>query len=142
MLANKLLKMHMSDDVKIKKIINALCSESGSHDYTISRKEAEQELNLPIEKPDDKNYNIIKDIFTDIRKELKLNDSFDSTSFLGSATEKSYTFKRALIESVDGGSHSFCTEGVFRKTQFQNQQGIVTTMLNEEKNFQGWRHEL
>ncbi len=141
MLANKLLKMHMSDDTKIKNIINVLCSESGSHDYTISRREAEEDLKLPIEKPDDNNYNVIKDIFSDIRKELELNVTFQPASFLGSANQKSYNFKRALVESVEGGSHAFSTEGMFRKVQTQSQQGVVNITLNEEKNFEGWRHE-
>lgn len=42
-----------------------------------------------------------------------------------------------LVESVNGGSHCFSTEGVFSKTQAQNQQGVVTTALNEEKTLRG-----
>ena len=46
-LAKRLLARH-TDEIKMKAIIDFLCSESGSHDYTINRREA-KELGLAIE---------------------------------------------------------------------------------------------
>jgi hypothetical protein len=41
-LARELLKTQVKDAAKTKRIIDFLCSESGSHDYTINRQEAKQ----------------------------------------------------------------------------------------------------
>src|SRR5262249_43060746 len=51
MLSERLLRSRISDENVVKKIQDFLCSESGSHDYTINRREA-AELGLQIEKPD------------------------------------------------------------------------------------------
>jgi ClpP class serine protease len=63
MLAKKLLAHQNIDETKHDEIINFLCKESGSHDYTIYRREAKGELGLNIEKPDDKLYSIINAIY-------------------------------------------------------------------------------
>jgi len=111
MLAEKLLKFHMSGQRKIKKIVSKLCIQSGSHDYTISRNEAKQDLGLPIEIPDDDNYNNINEIYKDIRDELELNSPFNPDIYLGSDTTKTYSFKRGLVESIGGGSDQFISKG-------------------------------
>ncbi|KAK6020231.1 hypothetical protein OSTOST_14119, partial [Ostertagia ostertagi] len=56
MLAEKLLKYHTIDKDNVPKVISFLCSESGSHDYTIYRKEAKEELGLNVEKPNEELY--------------------------------------------------------------------------------------
>lgn len=48
MMAEELIKNQVNDAEKTKKIIAFLCSESGSHDYTINRREAKNELGLNI----------------------------------------------------------------------------------------------
>jgi hypothetical protein len=58
MLAKKLLATQIRDTQSIEKIIDFLCSDSGSHDYTINRREA-KDLGLNIIKPDEKMYNLI-----------------------------------------------------------------------------------
>lgn len=74
MLAQKLMKYHIIEKEKIPKVINFLCSESGSHDYTINRREAKEELGLNVEKPDDELYAVIKAIYHDIETELQLRN--------------------------------------------------------------------
>lgn len=49
-LAQKLLNTQVTDSSKLEQIIAFLCSESGSHDYAITRREA-AEMGLNIEKP-------------------------------------------------------------------------------------------
>ena len=44
MMAEKLLQYQVTDPQKKERIISFLCSESGSHDYTINRREAQDEL--------------------------------------------------------------------------------------------------
>ena len=140
MLAEKLLKLHMNDRSAIKKIISVLCSESGSHDYTINRREAERDLKLPVEKPDEKLYKIIRDIHMDIRHELKINDTFDPDIELGVLPSKHYSATRALVESTSGGSHKYITEGQLTRIQFPGPAGPQPG-VQMQGTFEGWRHD-
>jgi hypothetical protein len=130
----------VTDKEKIDKITAFLCSESGSHDYTINRREARDNLGLKIEKPDDDLYALIKKIFSDIRSELALNSPYNPNSLLGQDTEVNYSLHRSLIESVSNGSHCFTSEGVLRKTQVQIQPGVMKDAINDQRTFEGWRH--
>lgn len=113
MLASRFLKHHMADEKQRAKVIKFLCSESGSHDYTINRREAERDLGLPIEKPSEELYKIIQDIYIDFREEMELRKAFNPFILLGGREGSvSYSVTRALIESVEGGADQFKSEGV------------------------------
>jgi len=91
MLADKLLSQQIKGDASRKaKIIDFLCSESGSHDYTINRDEAKNDLNLSIEKPTDELYKLIKEIFDDILEELELTSAFEPSVLLGEKDNVEY----------------------------------------------------
>lgn len=134
MLAQKLLNQQMKDGVKIQKIIEFLCSESGSHDYTINRKEARDDLGLNIETPSDELYHLIKKVFDDIQDELELNSDFNPTIKIGSGNSINFSIKMALVESILGGAHSFERSGILSKIPGQ-------TIINDQLIFEGWRHE-
>jgi hypothetical protein len=51
MLSKRLLELSNLDPARIPSLVSFLCSESGSHDYSIHRREA-LSLGLPVEKPD------------------------------------------------------------------------------------------
>lgn len=139
MLADKLLSKRNSaiNLLKKKKIINILCREAGSHDFTISRREA-RELGLTVETPTMQLYGLLKQIHDDISKELDLFNSFNGATYLGTAQNKAYTFKRCIIESVSGGSHKFITEGELRRINLpQGGSGI-----NDQRTFEGWREDV
>jgi hypothetical protein len=146
MLAKKLLSKQNLKPENIEKIISFLCSDSGSHDYTIYRREAKDELGLNIEKPDDAFYKIIKETMDDIKRELELNTPFNPSSFLGGNSTGDYSFRRVLIESIKGGTHVFATEGTLIKT-LQNipQQHplppIQRTLFDDQRKFEGWKYE-
>jgi hypothetical protein len=141
MLGRKLMMNLELDDEGIEKILKFLCSESGSHDYTINRKEAKEELKLPIEKPNDYLYHLIKSIHDDIAAELELNNPFDPKVALGTEQQKPYRHPRALIESVGGGSDIFITEGILSRTQVKLPPGIIQDAIQDNATFEGWRHE-
>lgn len=123
MLAEKLLKPRISDESKLNRVIAFLCSESGSHDYTINRREAEA-LGLPVTKPDENLYKKIKEIYVDFREELQLREPFNPPLLLGnSQTPVSYSATRSLIESVEGGSYQLRSVGTIQYVA-QNQQEI------------------
>ncbi len=143
MLASRLLRNQISDENDIKKVISFLSSESGSHDYTIHRREAEETLGLNIEKPDEGFYKIIKAIYDDIEEELEFTNRYNPNNYIGSDTNKSYKFKRSLIESVSGGSYYFISEGMLSRTQVQTGPGpgMIQQRINDQKTFEGWRYE-
>ncbi|MDR1110822.1 MAG: serine protease, partial [Deltaproteobacteria bacterium] len=60
MLAEKLLINQVADQQIIQKIISFLCSDSGSHDYTINHREAKDFLGLNIKTPNIMEYKLIK----------------------------------------------------------------------------------
>lgn len=148
MLAKKLIANQKLGEEKENEIIKFLCSESGSHDYTIHRKEAKDSLGLQIEKPSMDLYVIIKEIFDDIKLELELDSPYDPKIIVANANHVDYSFRRALIESIDYGSNVFISEGSLIKQTIQANQQIPGQMFNQpqtiiqdNRSFEGWRHE-
>ena len=141
MLGNKLIKRQITDDNKVKEILKFLCSESGSHDYTIDRKEAKDLLGLNVEKPSEKFYKIIKDAYDNIAQELQLTQPFEFKNILGDHDAGDYSCPRALIESVIAGSHVFVTEGQIEKHEArQPGQPIPQTVIRDNRRFDGWKY--
>lgn len=140
MLARKLIMNQVQDPEKIDAVISFLCSESGSHDYAIHRREARDHLGLMIEKPDDLLYKLIKKIYDNIVLELEMNSKFDPNTFIGQNNDRPYELKRALIETIDGGSDYFVSEGTLIRQQIPTPQGLQLA-LQDQRHFEGWRHE-
>jgi hypothetical protein len=146
MLAEKLLSQHFEDKEKIKNIISFLCSESGSHDYPIYKREAKNNLGLNIETPSQDFYNCIKTIYDSIIKELEINSIFDPNVILGNQNSANYSVRRVLIESIDGGTDVFVSEGSLIKTQvpISNMPGmppVMQTTIQDQRKYEGWKHE-
>lgn len=138
MLARKLLKNQNIEERNIKEIIKFLCSDSGSHDYTINRKEVKDGLGLNMEKPDQALYDIIKAIYDDIENELELRTPYQPATLLGSNTTANYSFHRGILESIDGGSDIFISEGTL--TKLPQQQINQQIAIQDNRTFEGWRH--
>lgn len=141
MLGKRLLSNHIEDEDKIEKILSFLCSESGSHDYSVYRDEAKNELGLNLIKPNDDQYAKIKALHDDYVVELELLSRFDPNVELGAAPTKNYSLVRGLIESVEGGSIKFISEGSLTRTNVhgpapnQVQEGI-----QDRRFFEGWKN--
>ena len=147
MLATNLLKKHLDekDYDKMSSTISFLCSDSGSHDYPIFRREA-RDLGLKIETPTMEFYEKIKYLYDDISKELDLNKQFNPNELLGNNNQVSYGIRRSLIESVHGGTDVFISEGQLTKTQNPVNIGpglppIMQTSIQDNRKFEGWQHE-
>ncbi len=143
MLGQKLLDKHVGNDgPRKKKILDFLCSESGSHDYTINRQEASAELGLNVQKPDADTYGIIKAIHDDIRSELELGNPYDVRVFMGGHQSRPYAFRRGLVESLPHGTHCFISEGTMVKQQAKTPtpQG-PQELIQDSRSFEGWKHE-
>jgi len=141
MLGRRLLSRHTNDQKKIEKILGFLCSESGSHDYTIYRQEARNDLGLKVEDPSDSLYKLIKDIYDDISNEMALTQPYNPLVLLGQQTQLQYQFNRAIVESVSGGNDAFFSEGLLIKQSIMvpNIQGMQEA-IEDQRRFEGWKH--
>ena len=143
MLARKLMRYQNLGDEKEDAIIKFLCSESGSHDYSIRRKEAKENLGLNIEKPSMELYLIIKQIYDSISKELELEIPYNPAILLNTSSSYKYAFRRGLIESIGNGSDVYLSEGELTRQSYVP----VPTMdpqitLADNRTFEGWKHEI
>lgn len=142
MLAKKLMKWQALEQEKEDAIIKFLCSESGSHDYSIRRKEASESLGLHIEKPSMEQYKIIKNIFDDISEELELDNPYNPAIMLNNSNKISYSFRRGLIESIYNGTDVFLSEGILQKESFIPAPGMAPQInLSDNRTYEGWKHE-
>lgn len=141
MLGSRLLSKHMNDKEKIEKILSFLCSESGSHDYTIYRQEAHEELGLNVEPPSEELYGVIKRIYDNIATELQLTMPYNPDILLSEQPQVPYNLVRALVESPTGGSHKFSSEGILRRQRIPDQNGVVQDAIQDIRKFEGWKYE-
>lgn len=140
MLAKKLMSWQHFDEEKEKRIISFLCSESGSHDYAIRRKEARDSLGLNIEKPDQETYKVIKAIYDNISSELEFSNPYIPEIILGANNTANYSCRRCLIESVQGGTDVIVTNGSLTKQMVPTPAGNKL-MIQDNRVFEGWMHE-
>ncbi|WP_286034677.1 SDH family Clp fold serine proteinase [Megamonas hypermegale] len=139
MLAEKLLINQVTDSTKIKQIIDFLCSDSGSHDYTINRREAKNTLGLNIIKPNKELYTLIKSIYDNISAELGFGENLDVYSIM-EANNGEYTIKRGIVESLYGGSDIFISQGKIISQPIETPAGIQK-QINDNRIFEGWKQE-
>ncbi|WP_367116440.1 hypothetical protein [Mesorhizobium sp.] len=139
-LASKLLKENVQDSDKVQAIIDFLCADSGSHDYTINRREAAA-LGLPVEKPSEEFYAILKKIHKDFALELKLSEPFNPSVELAGNAVTQYRLVRGLVESTGGGCHGFMSEGTLTKSQAPNPAAphLVMEQITDQRDFEGWK---
>jgi len=130
-LARMLIGRQVVDESKREQIIQLLCSDSGSHDYTINRRQA-TEMGLTIEKPSAETYGILREIAGSFASELKTFEPYSLRSLLGAQTQAPYTLIRGLIESADE-SFGFVTEGL---VAVDPAKGLDVV---NQPTFDGWR---
>ena len=142
MIARNLMKYQKINKEKTDTIIKFLCSESGSHDYSIRREEAINNLGFNVEKPTMELYSIIKRIHDDISAELELENPYNPLIIINNANNASnsnisYSFRRGLIETITD-TDVFLSEGTLIRTQdpMTRQMG-----LTDNRVFEGWKHE-
>jgi hypothetical protein len=141
MLGRRLIRNQMEDPEKVNKVLDFLCSESGSHDYTIYRQEARDELGLRVERPTDSLYATIRDVHADYSAEMDFGRPLSPESVLAQNPQARYSYVRGLIESVGGGSHRFVSEGTYSRQQVQVAPGVTQPAVADSRTFEGWRHE-
>lgn len=145
MLARKLMKWHKLSPEQEDEIIKFLCSESGSHDYSIHRGEAVEHLGLHVEKPTMDFYKIIKAVYDDISKELEFENPYNPNILLNQQNPYHYIFRRGLIESLYNGTDVYVSEGDLSITKVGGMGPMgpmpVQNQLQDNRIFEGWKHE-
>lgn len=139
-LAEKLLSQQINEQDKIKSIIDFLCADSGSHDYTINRREA-AELGLNIEKPSDVFYKQLRKIHLNYNEELKLLEPYNAQALIAGVKPNHptpYIIPRVLVEGTAGGCYRFVSEGTLMRVQVQTNSGLHEG-IKDERTFEGWR---
>ena len=141
-LAGRLLKKHTDKKDQIDQIVDFLCSESGSHDYTINRREAKR-LGLNVEKCSEELYIILRQLHNNFSTQMSLREPYDINTLAADGNTGKYEFTRALIESVDCGAHHFISAGEIETTEIiqPNQEGIPLKQIaiRDQRKFEGWR---
>lgn len=136
-LARELLKTQVKDDKKTKKIIDFLCSESGSHDYTINRREAKA-LGLNVEIPSQDFYELLSDWLASIRTEMQLSSAFDANRVLAGGNAAAYHCVRCLLESTAAKSSMFVSDGTLTRAQTNHPQFGPQISITDDRTFEGW----
>ena len=136
-LAKRLLAHQQVDDDKLEGIIGFLCSESGSHDHTINRREA-RSMGLAIENASADLYEILKLLHHSVTDLLVSRIPFSPDTELAGNDQHEYRCSRVLIESVEHGSHQFLSEGRISRIQI-NQNGVPQIGIQDVRTFEGWR---
>ena len=148
-LARALLAHHNGDSdeakPKVEKIIDFLCSESGSHDRTINRREA-RELGLQVEKPSQELYEELSALHEDFAESMQLRHPFNAMVSLGSNATVDFEAERVIVESVEGGSWRYMTKGQVRRVNLAQPGGPAGTQLAMTAAetvivTEGWEHE-
>jgi Serine dehydrogenase proteinase len=134
LMAERLLAHVKSSDNR-KNIINFLSSDSGSHDYTLNRREAHS-LGLPVVKCPTGLYPVVNHIYRSFRDEMKLRTPFNVSQFPPNAVTP-FSNLRATVESTAAAPAQFVTEGtVSRQPAPPPNQGEVA---NVQITAEGWR---
>jgi len=98
-LATGLLELHMAGEQKrIKRIVDLLAKQLGSHDYLIGRKEA-KEIGLKAKDASSELENLMWELYNDYEQLMELSNPYTPATFLGQQQSATGTFIRAAIES-------------------------------------------
>lgn len=139
-LASTLLKYHIDDDRKIKRIVKILTRERFSHDYIIGRREAEKVLGLNIIKLGKDLLTDIVDLFTAYSEILELNKPYNPEIYLSPDSSSGvFGFNRAIIESYDL-THVFKTKKEIKRVQVPPQPGVPVPTIGYQERIleEGW----
>jgi hypothetical protein len=123
-LATTLLRQHRSDEEHVEEIVRTLTRGFGSHDYLISRSEAQQMLGKQIEPAKGVVENCLWELYQDFAAEMRLGVPFDPSLELHAAGQSSVPGrtqvcqKLAVVESELGG-HVFEREILITRSPVQ-----------------------
>ncbi|PJA02096.1 hypothetical protein COX73_02590 [bacterium (Candidatus Gribaldobacteria) CG_4_10_14_0_2_um_filter_36_18] len=129
-IAEKLLRIHIKNEERIKEIVNAITSDICIHGYPITRDEA-KDLGLEIEEPDAALEKDIWSLYEVYAKEMKLGIPFHPMEILGDKEIADVQYTGAYVES-DDLSDQFIFKGKVQKTIRDNKPAIDMRMDSQK----------
>ncbi len=136
-LATTLMKNQYEPE-KIDLVVKTLTQDRYSHDYIISRKEAEDVLELNIIEPNEEQEKQIMDLFDIYNNILELDNAYNGEIELGAVDSKVSSFNRGIIESLDL-THVFRTTKEIRRIEVPQPPPMVPVMGIQERIVnEGW----
>lgn len=138
MIAQKLLMYQNCSKKQRNKIVSFLCSDSGSHDYTISFKEAKQ-LGLNVELVNDDLNTLINKWYDLISDEMLLKTPYNPVLELAQTQSKTYEYIRVILDSITYGRERYVSKGTLQK--IVNQIGVPNQQINDNRIFEGWEKD-
>lgn len=137
-MAGDLIKKQVPDAETQQGIIQLLCSDSGSHDYTVNRRQA-TDMGLKIEKPSDNLYVLLREITKSYHSELQTFEPYSPQAMLGAAgVPQPYQFVRGLVESTDL-SYGFVSNGIIGPAPPMPPPAPPGGTVIDQRTFEGWR---
>lgn len=133
-LAKRLLAMHQQPlrEGNIEHIVDNLTEKLYAHNHMISRREAAEEINLPVVFPESGLEAQIWQLYQDYAEELMLTEPFSPAEQLrGARTE--FEVVSGMVESLHG-SDGFIFSGVVERRDFPEAGQVNVSILK-----QGWR---
>jgi len=121
-IAEKLLRIHIKNEERIKKIVNAITSDICIHGYPITRDEV-KDLGLEIEEPDSALEKNIWELYELYAKKMKLGIPFHPLEILSDKETAEIQYSGAYIES-DSLSDQFIFRGKVQKIIRDNKPAI------------------
>jgi len=133
-LANKLLALRKwrlgSDD--LQKIVDNFTEKLYAHNYIITRREAAEEIGLPVVRPEKNLEKVVWALYEDFAEELRLNDPFDPREMSGGQCIE-FEIPAGVVESEYGSDYFIFSGIVERKINDMDGQ------INVDILRQGWK---
>ncbi|WP_347490881.1 SDH family Clp fold serine proteinase [Desulfoscipio sp. XC116] len=133
-LANKMLGLRRDGltGEQVQNIVDYLTEKLYAHNHMIARREAKEEIGLPVTFADNELDNLLWAHYEDISAELKLAEPFSPTEIMrGNRTE--FEVASGIVES-ECGSDYFVFSGMVERRDYPE-----TGQINVNINKQGWR---
>ncbi len=133
-LANKMLSLRreMFTSEQAQNIVDYLTEKLYAHNHMIARREAKEEIGLPVILADNELNNLLWTLYEDVAAELKLAEPFNPTEIIrGNRTE--FEVASGLVES-ECGSNYFVFSGMVERRDYP-ENGQINVNINK----QGWR---
>ncbi len=133
-LASKLLGLRKNHHElsEVQRIVDHLTEKLYAHNHMISRREAAEEIGLPVAYPNRELEKLIWDLFQCYADELSLQEPFNPSLLLRGARAE-FDVAGGIVES-EYGQDSFIFSGVVERSDFPDPGKISVNILK-----QGWR---
>jgi len=129
----QLLSLHMDitksdEERKIEDIVKILTEKLFTHDYLISRDEAEKDIGLKVVRPSPDLDDLMWKLYTQYESDLKLLQPFNPANLLGSQMQTTFSEETGYIESL-AQTDAFVQEGdIFPPPTLQQIQNIMAVL--------------